>query len=391
MKNMSWSITPAHWSLARRYGKVPFRSPVTEELVELLSTIFSEEEAYLGSAFPVRPATSAVIAGRARLATEDADRILAGMDQRGVIGTFQVNGSCRYMLLPIVPGLFELVMWSRRSDQQIRRFAELAESYYNREYFTAKPKGIIKIIAVEKHIENHVGVLASDRVSELIDSHTKFSLTICCCRHSADLRGQPCTRPKEVCMAFGPLSEFLVARGLARRAEKAEMFETAQRAAEAGLVHLGDNVVQANFLCSCCACCCTGLKMITSFSYPWMIAKSHFVAHLEHESCVACGSCARRCPTGALSLEPGQAEPLTTFDDSRCIGCGVCVSACKSNHALSLVERPQYQRPHASFSQLAADCGLQSIGPMRTVAERFPGAFQQLRKVVEKGLVRSLR
>ena len=187
-------------------------------------------------------------------------------------------------------------------------------------------------------------------------------------------------------MAFGPLADFLVERNLARPADKTEIFEAAHRAAEAGLVHLTDNVARANFLCSCCSCCCTGLKIINQFNFPWMIAKSHYQTELDSARCEACGKCAIRCPTGALAIEDKQ----LVLDDQRCIGCGVCVSACDRNTALSLVERSTYELPNESMSQLAADCGLQAIGPMRLVSEHFPGAYRRLRDVVEKGLARGL-
>lgn len=378
-------VTKAHWNLARRYGRFPFRSPVNEVLAEMLSTVFSEEEADLAAALPVRPATAAAIANARGVSVEDSERILSALDRRGVIGSYAANGIRRYLLLPIVPGLFEVVMWSRRTDPETRRFAELYERYYTRDYFSATPKGVIKIVPVEQHIDHQGGVLPTDRVSELIDSHTSFSLAACCCRHAASLRGQPCSKPSEVCMAFGALSEFLVDRGLARKAEKAELLDAADRAAEAGLVHLTDNVARANFLCSCCSCCCTGLKVITRFSYPWMIAKSHFLAAADPAACEGCGTCTRRCPTGALTV----VDQRVRLDDATCIGCGLCVSACDRNQAVRLVERPRYEPPNDRMGQLAADCGLQALGPMRMMAERFPGTYQRLRGVVEKGIARS--
>jgi ferredoxin len=381
------AVTAAHWKLARRYGKVPFRSPVNEVLAEMMSTVFSEEEADLAASFPVRPATAAKIARAAGVSADAADRVLAALDGRGVIASYTADGNRKFMLLPIVPGLFEVVMWRRREDPEARRFAELYEQYYTRDYFSATPNGLVKIIPVEKHLDNHVGVLPTDRVSELIESHTFFSLTACCCRHAADLRGQPCSKPREVCMAFGPLAEFLVVRGLARKADKTELHDVAEQASEAGLVHLTDNVARANFLCSCCSCCCTGLKTITKFSYPWMIAKSHFMVALERASCEGCGACASRCPTGALTV----VDERVNLDEPSCIGCGLCVSACHVNAALRLVERPRYVAPNARLGQLAADCGLQAIGPMRMVAERFPGAYRRLCGVVEKGMVRGFR
>jgi len=381
------TATASHWKLARRYGKLPFRSPVNTVLAEMLSTVFSEEEAELAATFPVRPATAETISRGARCEVEQAVSLLDAMDSRGVIVAFGANHHRKFMLLPIVPGLYELVMWSGRTDEKTRRFAELYEQYYQADYFSAKPNRVIKIIPTEKHIHSHVGVLPTDRVSELIDSHTRFSLASCCCRHSAELRGKPCIKPKEVCMAFGQFADFLVDRDLARKADKAEIFEVADRAAEAGLVHLTDNVARANFLCSCCSCCCTGMKVITRFNYPWMIAKSHFKIEVDSARCANCGKCASRCPTRAAVW----LEKQRVFDDSRCIGCGVCVSACDRHAALKLVERPNYLRPNETVSQLAADCGLQALGPMRLMADRFPGTYRRLRGVVEKGIARGLK
>jgi electron transport complex protein RnfB len=378
-------VTKAHWRLARRYGRFPFRSPVNEVLAEMLSMVFSEEEADLAAAFPARPAPASAIARARGVSAEDGARVLSALDSRGVIGSYAANGIRRYLLLPIVPGLFETVMWSGRTDPETKRFAELYERYYTRDYFSTTPKGVIKIIPVEKHIDHQGGVLPTDRVSELIESHTSFSLAACCCRHAAGLRGEPCSKPSDVCMAFGVLAEFLVDRGLARKADKSELVEAAERATEAGLVHLTDNVARANFLCSCCSCCCTALKVITSFSYPWMIAKSHFMAATDPESCEGCGKCTRRCPTGALTI----ADRGVSLDETRCIGCGLCVSACDRNAAVRLVERARYEAPNTSMGQLAADCGLQALGPMRLMAERFPGTYRRLRGVVEKRITRS--
>lgn len=43
------------------------------------------------------------------------------------------------------------------------------------------------------------------------------------------------------------------------------------------------------------------------------------------KNCVACGSCLKRCPLGALSVYKGM---YAVVDGSKCVGCGKCAKAC---------------------------------------------------------------
>jgi len=77
---MMSTATASHWKLARRYGKLPFRSPVNDVLAEMLSTVFSEEEAELAATFPVLPVTAESISHGARCEGERALSLLDAMD-----------------------------------------------------------------------------------------------------------------------------------------------------------------------------------------------------------------------------------------------------------------------------------------------------------------------
>ncbi len=375
----------ANGCLARRYGRLPFRFPVNDTLTDLLSHIFSEDEAHLASVFPASPTTIESLTRRARMPRAEVESHLSAMDLRGVIASFHHPKGRKYYLLPLIPGIFELVMWSGAEDEGTLRFAELVEEYYTRDYYAFPAKGVVKVVPMQRHIDSQPGVLSTDRVFELIDSHTSFSLAQCCCRRSAEMRGESCGKPLDVCMAFGQLADYVVERGLARRVDGSEIRDAATLAEEEGLIHLTDNVAQANFLCSCCSCCCTALKVITEFDYPWVVAKSHFMAQVDADQCQSCGACVERCPADAL--EPGPTH--MKVDDQRCIGCGVCVSACPQNSALSLVPRSSYTLPHESMPELAADLGLQAIGVGPRIDSRFPGAVSWLRQKVARHIRRS--
>jgi NAD-dependent dihydropyrimidine dehydrogenase PreA subunit len=364
-----------HWRLAHRYGKAPLSSPVNELLVQMLRAVFSEEEAALVACFPLTSATGAQLARRSGLPPARTEELLQAMDRRGSILAYQGRGPHRYALLPILPGLFELFMCSGVDDPRRRSFAEAFEAYYDDRYYPrVLPQGVVTIIPVEKHIAEQPGVLPSDSVGQLIDAHDEFALAVCSCRHSRELAGGSCGLPKDVCMVFGPLARFVIQRKLARSVTRAEMHDAARRAEEAGLVHLADNVEKANFLCSCCACCCAGLRTLTQMNRPDIVASSRFLAEVDHERCNDCGKCARRCPTAALRVFKKQ----LLFTAHRCIGCGLCVSACKKVEALSLRPRPDHPGRRKSWMHFGAELGLQSFGIHRLLGGPLAGAYRSM-------------
>lgn len=49
------------------------------------------------------------------------------------------------------------------------------------------------------------------------------------------------------------------------------------------------------------------------------------LAQVEQRRCVACGSCVKACPLGAVSVRGGL---YAAVDAARCVGCGRCAAAC---------------------------------------------------------------
>ncbi len=61
------------------------------------------------------------------------------------------------------------------------------------------------------------------------------------------------------------------------------------------------------------------------------------------DSCVFCGVCAKKCPTGALIVNRAQKE--WTIDRLLCITCGYCVEACPKG---SLALAAEHVTPRAT-------------------------------------------
>ena len=139
---------------------------------------------------------------------------------------------------------------------------------------------------------------------------------------------------------MGVVADLAIQKGLARRATKEEFIEAKQRAAEAGLVNMVDNLQDPLQVCSCCGCCCVGLRLANLYNIPALIANSHFESKVDSTACTACGACVTWCPMYALKVE----DDTLKIDYTRCIGCGVCMSKCKQE-ALSLRERKGYEPP----------------------------------------------
>ena len=51
-------------------------------------------------------------------------------------------------------------------------------------------------------------------------------------------------------------------------------------------------------------------------------------AHIDQAHCVACGSCVKVCPRGALTVPHGITAKV---DGARCVGCGLCAKECPAS------------------------------------------------------------
>ncbi len=54
----------------------------------------------------------------------------------------------------------------------------------------------------------------------------------------------------------------------------------------------------------------------------------HRKAQVDTTHCVACGSCVKVCPRGAITVPNGITAKV---DESLCVGCGLCAKECPAS------------------------------------------------------------
>ena len=228
------------------------------------------------------------------------------------------------------------------------------EALYETGYFVdyAKhPVSTVRYLPVRQTIEAHPMALPSDRLEEVLDRYKVFAVGLCQCRMAEKIVDRGCDRPLENCVAFGDVAEFLIRNGRMRRVEKRDILEIKAEAEASGLatfiseMEMGKNTSGAS--CSCCGCCCHGLRTISEFNMPGMIAPPHFIPQVDLTKCTYCGKCANACPVGATVVDTqGKSHQ---YLPERCIGCGLCAVACDRQHAIQMEPIPQYRKPPQSL------------------------------------------
>jgi len=182
--------------------------------------------------------------------------------------------------------------------------------------------------------------LPTEDLSEAIKGAGHWSVSPCPCRFTRALvePSNPCKHMLQTCVHTGALSRWAVKHGMARELTYDQMLHLLRECNEDGLVHTINIYGQ---ICNCCRDCCAIFHTF-KLGAP-TFAPSPFTAQSDQETCNECGTCAERCPVGAI-----QVDGHAVVDSAVCIGCGVCIPTCKQK-AMKLTRRPVAQ-PSAAMS-----------------------------------------
>ena len=323
--------------------------PATRSGVEIkiLKHIFTPEEAGIAGCLSYKFEPLDTIFNRAghRVSSpEELEKSLDRIQKKGGIESKIKHGKMHYCNAPLVVGMYEFQL-NRLTPEFIKDFNEYTSDKKFGLAFLSTKLPQMRTIPVAKSIHPQHNVSTFDEVMTLLQQAEKpFAIFECICRKKKSLEGKTCevTDRKETCLGIGGIARTALRSGNGREITREEAISIIEQNQKQGLVLQPSNTEKAEFICSCCGCCCGMLGIQQTLPKPLDFWVSNFYAAVDRDTCEGCGACVKRCQVGAVSVS--QKKQPAVVDRDRCIGCGVCVPACPTQ-SINLVKKPAEVRP----------------------------------------------
>jgi len=330
--------------IARKMIRAPQSCPVDEDgnptrtYLEYLSLMYDPEVAKIVHHLEPLPKMLSItkFAKKLNLDKKEIIQKLEGVRKKGfVFGLGRQYCLPNPVLIWDAPFIFSI----NAKEPDIKKFAELSrksyleEKYYKRWQNSWRGTPYMRVLTVEEEIEPGHEIQPVEEIYSLIDNNSSFALLECPCRLRAEIEGnRECKGkyPIHNCISVGASAEGLLAIGdpAPKPITREEVKEIVKKSVDVGLVLTTDNSAKiSNLICSCCECCCGMLRGLTKLDNPRAIAKANFIASVDKEACVACGTCAEeRCKFGAIVI-----NDIAEINEDRCMGCGLCAAKCPND------------------------------------------------------------
>jgi len=344
------SIVP----LIDRLNKYPIGLPDNDTLRQILTILFSEEEAYVASRFPLNEATLRELVRSTGWEKERLAKKLDEMADKGLVFDSTYGGKTYYLLMPGLIGFFEFSFMKQRQDLPVAELAQLMDEYLfgdprqqmGKEFFSSKTP-LTRSLPYEEHIPVSSQIATYESAREIVKNAGYGAIGMCYCRHKKEHLNETCDKgapTKEICISLGTAARFMVRRGFAEKRTTSELLKILEGARDLNLTHITDNIrYKPSFICNCCSCCCELLRGVIQ-GFPMGVAKTSFTLQVDCERCLGCGLCKKACNAAALELVDSKhvnSDKKMTVLAENCLGCGACISACPtSSLALAPVLRP---------------------------------------------------
>lgn len=358
--------------LIDRLNRYPIGLVDSARLREILSLLFSEEEAFVAARFPLHEATCDELCELTGIAVDQLRPMLESMANKGLVMDLPYGGTTYYLLVPGLIGFFEFTFMRRSpiltSPVSPAELARLMSEYFRENgsqgqtgEFFGSPTQLTRALAYPEHIPVTSRITAYEDARRIIETADYCALTLCYCRHKKEHLGKACRKGAPVdglCMVLGEGARFLVRRGFAQERDKATLLAALEQARSLGLTHVTDNVREKpSFLCNCCRCCCELMAGVQS-GFANGVAKTPFLAEIDAARCDYCGDCLSSCNVKCIGLADtarhrSKDERRAEVDAGTCLGCGACVDVCK-NGAIRLVPRPAHAIPPRTRKRMYA-------------------------------------
>ena len=343
--------------LVGRLNLFPQGAAPSELLYQILSLLFSADEAELVAALPIKPFTAEQAARSWKVPVAEAEKILQRLAGRALLVDIRGKEKTEYVMPPPMAGFFEFALMRTRGDIDQKLLSELYEQYitveddFIRQLFLTGNTQLGRVFVLEDAVsrEHALHVLDYERATQVIETAEEIGVGLCYCRHKREHQGKACDAEMDICMTFNSVAASLIRSEYVRRVERRECKELLHKAWEQNLVQFGENVQNGvNFICNCCPCCCEAMLAAQRFGHEHPVHTSNFIARVE-TNCSGCGVCLNVCPVRVISLEPEQADgsgrKRAVIDEELCLGCGVCVRNCRLNALTMQVRQKRVLTP----------------------------------------------
>lgn len=337
--------------LIDRLNRYPIGLPDSKTLQRILAILFSPDEAFVASRFPLQEASLKELSRATGWTEARLEPLLDTMAEKGLIMDPVYNGSQYYLLMPGLIGFFEFTFMKRRQDLPVEELARLMHEYMfedpdktmGHEMFGSATQ-LTRALSYEDHIPVESVVTTWESAREIVKSSGYGAIGLCYCRHKKEHLDGSCAKKaptEEICISLGTAARFMVRRGFAEERSVEQLLQVLDRARSLNLTHITDNIRhKPSFICNCCSCCCELLGGVKQ-GFPDGVAKAPFRLKIEEESCIGCGLCWKSCNIGALESGAENGDKIARVEEHKCLGCGACISTCPSGSlSLTPVARP---------------------------------------------------
>lgn len=323
--------------------------PATRSRVEIkiLKHIFTPDEAEIACCLSYKFEPLETIFSRAGHlvdSPEELEKCLDRIQKGGGIESKIKNGKMHYCNAPLIVGMYEFQI-NRLSPEFIKDFDEYTSGKDFGVAFLSTKLPQMRTIPVSKSIHPQHNVSTFDEVTTLLQqAEDPFVINECICRKKKSIEGKSCevTDRKETCLAVGSIAQMVLLGGTGREITRDEAMSIIEQNQKQGLVLQPSNTEKAEFICSCCGCCCGMLGIHKILPKPLDFWATNFHAVVNSDTCEGCGACEKRCQVGAVSAPEKKQAAVVDLD--RCLGCGVCVPGCPTQ-SITLVKKPAEKRP----------------------------------------------
>jgi ferredoxin len=326
-------------------GQMPM--PISDALIELIQNIITLEQAqFIASVFKKPSLNVDQIKSNTTLDSNQLNQMLNVLMDNGVIVGLpsRRTGIMVYRLLGPFPGMFEYTNLKGETDEKHKKLARLFEKIFvemrkgtqnNYDNFIKqfeKFPPVVRIVPVEEEIEDVPvdKVMPHEEVSKIVDKYDDIALAHCYCRHSRDLLNEPCkiTDERENCFLLGKSAQFAIEHKFAFPVSKEKAKDIIKKASDEGLVHKAFHVhlnteLDEEAICNCCLCCCGIFQLYSRGVMPYHCYTS-YLAEVNEENCIGCGTCVEICPMHTIDL----VDVIAKVNEFKCIGCGLCAHHC---------------------------------------------------------------